>query len=559
MRIDCLKYRWDTSTDKSDVNFFSDEVPTLVQTVDLFPFLIKDSMSNIEYGFEDIDENNSLYFTASNVSFQCISDNQDNLINAFNLIDFFEVFEVNEYIRWRINVYNNSNTLIYSGILSKDGISIDGVSKKLLDITVVGEEKETQRYFSNKKLVPTEELPLAVLPIPLNLTGLQFFWLGDVLKRNFPTVNFQFERDLTNFIGKYYVANRPYTYSNLINTTLNGTLHIKTGYKSFYNDNVDRYTWFNSLCLAMGWTWFFYLGELVIRRRSDSDYPTLTIDANESNLKTSVTNNVQQFPVDNVIIADGQYYGDTSETSETAMNYALTFVGPFHYLGGDRAVVFSKDNDYWNYTRPFNSLLFNSLPGGGYYIRGLLDWTFARREEDNNFLYKTMSLGLQTREVVERQLNFTKQKTLFINPVVCSTDYGGTLDVTLARTVNSHFYGNGNCHSIDYSEETDVNRISYTGNVATSLLMYDTTRDLYLTYEDYTNTLEFKNNFSKYISSNNQIIFSGDFYGEMSNPLQTIEFTNYAYANFTGKKFSIQRLNFHPINKTYSLTLIQLP
>ena len=143
MRIDCLKYRWDTSTDKSDVNFFSDVDATLVQIVDLFPFLIKDSMSNIEYGFEDIDDNNSLYFTASNFSFQCISDNQDanNLVNAFNLIDFFEVFQVNEYIKWRINVYNDSNTLIYSGVLSKDGIEIDGVSKKILDITVVGEEK----------------------------------------------------------------------------------------------------------------------------------------------------------------------------------------------------------------------------------------------------------------------------------------------------------------------------------------------------------------------------------------------------------------------------------
>ena len=102
MRIDCLKYEWVRGTEDIDINFFSDVSPTLIETIDLYDYYIDETMSEIEYSFEDVDSDNTLYVKTSNLSFNCIN---DNLTNSTLLFDFFEVYESNKYL---INIERNS-------------------------------------------------------------------------------------------------------------------------------------------------------------------------------------------------------------------------------------------------------------------------------------------------------------------------------------------------------------------------------------------------------------------------------------------------------------------
>ena len=74
MRIECIKYKWADTTEANNINFFSSVTPELLQTLDLTDYLVKGSLSDIEYSFQDIDENNAMYLQTNNCTFKCLND-----------------------------------------------------------------------------------------------------------------------------------------------------------------------------------------------------------------------------------------------------------------------------------------------------------------------------------------------------------------------------------------------------------------------------------------------------------------------------------------------------
>ena len=87
MRMICKKYRWfDATLGENEVNFFSTSLKTLVATIDLKYYLVKDTLSEFESEFESINEvTNGLEIKMSNVSFQC----KNEILDRMSLQDFF--------------------------------------------------------------------------------------------------------------------------------------------------------------------------------------------------------------------------------------------------------------------------------------------------------------------------------------------------------------------------------------------------------------------------------------------------------------------------------------
>lgn len=94
------------------------------------------------------------------------------------------------------------------------------------------------------------------LGTPLNLAGLDFKTAERIINYNF--TNQILSEDSKVFLRDYFIADNPYTYANSSRFQDYGgtTIHIRTGYKCFYQDEISRFEWFDSLCLSMGWVWF---------------------------------------------------------------------------------------------------------------------------------------------------------------------------------------------------------------------------------------------------------------------------------------------------------------
>lgn len=106
-------------------------------------------MSNINYEFEGVDSENSIYVKCSNVTLTCKGD----IYNGTKLIDYFELYLQNKYIRFKINFYDEDDILFYTGIITTDGIEISDLRDDLLSITVLGYEKEFKDGFANFPLL----------------------------------------------------------------------------------------------------------------------------------------------------------------------------------------------------------------------------------------------------------------------------------------------------------------------------------------------------------------------------------------------------------------------
>ena len=551
MNLKVTKYQWAVGTADIDVNIFSPVAPTITANeVDLYDYYIKDTMGAISYSFEDINTDNTLYTTASNVTFDCI-----NIIyNGTLLTDYFGCFESDKYVKWKVDYYDDNNELIYKGILYKDGINIDSISEQILSFTVIGYEKEFRAYFDNVEIVAPTFTNLGS-----GLNGLEIYSLPSVLKANFNNVTFEFERNLDSIVVDYRMAGKPFTYFPTTDWQDYGqVLHIKTGYECYYNDKINKFTFLNSLLLPMGWIWYFKLGELIIQERANASYGITVVDFNEVKIDDSLEHNYNQFQLDNVIIEDGSYFDAGEDRTSTLSAFCVfdasrSVSAASHNLGGDTVYVYSNQNKYVNKTRPFRSL---SIVDGGTYTTTFFDHNFTHKSADSTEdYYAVEEISLDT--VSPYNFTFTKhsydkKKSLLLSPYVNSRENSGGFDRNNRNAETGGYYGKGNF--LFAANQPLTNSMGcYNGSVANAI--FSTVNGVYQNYEQYTQTERFRKNFKKFLKTNDEVILKVDLKTEITNPQQRIQITNYPYADIAGKTFSIVGHDYNERNKTSLLTL----
>lgn len=564
MRLECIKYKWDTGTEDININFFSDVEPTLLETLDLYDYYVDETMSEIEYSFEDIDTDNTLYLKTSSLQFKCYDANV--------LIDFFECYNANKYYKWKLNYYED-DTLLYSGVIYKDGVSLESVEDKILSVIVIGYEREFKDYFSNKPLRAWDETPV-INSYSSGIPGLLYLSLRDCLIKNFTNVAFNFYSDFYHFINTYICAERPFTYLQDIDSDpyfikfkdYDNVLHLKTGYTCYVYDKINSYTWLDSFLKPMGWMWFYYLDKMVIQERAAVDYDVLEIDCEEVEVSQSLKHNYNQFQVDNVVIEDGKYFDAGSDRSninscfsvnDRARGEAPESPHVTHSLTGNTAIVFSNGSEYINQVRPFRSMRYYAPHN--YQLRPE-NHTFTRLNQldeynitvDKTFLYRLTLEDLFTFN--ETKLNYNAKKTLNIKPYINSDDNSGGIDINNVRAQTGAYYGRGNFFKAANLPVTNSHGF-YNGSAANSLFRYDGDTQEYVNYEMYAQTDKFRKNFKKFLKTNDEIIIQIEVGQLITNPLQTVHLSNYQDANLNDKYFSIIKLSFHPIDKISTLTL----
>jgi hypothetical protein len=560
MRLECIKYEFPNDTEDIDINFFSDVVPVEIETVDLYDYYKDETMSEVEYSFEDIAEDNTLYLRTSNLSFDCINNNQ---INETLLFDFFGVFELNKFLKWKFNYYEDDE-LLYSGIIYKDGVTVNSVEDDVLSIVIIGYEKEFKEYFNNKQIGSSSEFDqtsgVPTNPLP-NLFPQKYYGMRSFLRNLFPNITFYGDTTLNHWLNYYYVAELAYTYSPNTNFLDYGNvMHIKTGYDCFYLDGINKMTYWNSLILPMGWIWYFYLNELVVQERSATDYAVLDIDCEDVEVSQSLKHNYNQFQVDNVIINNGQYFDSGQDFSAITSCFCIfdngrPITGSSHNLSGQFSSVYSNNVTYSNRVRPFKSM---SYIGTSTYLMDFRNHDFTRDvsqdEFNKTFENTTMTGSGNSLDFSTVRYNYNVDKSIIINPYTNSRNNSAGFDRNNARANDGAYYGNGNFYSGANQPITNSHGL-YNGHAANSIIKYDSDIGKYVNYEMYTQTDRFEKNFKKFLKTNDELIIEIEVKQLITNPLQTIHLTNYQDANLEDKYFSIIRLSFHPIDKISVLTL----
>ena len=535
MRIEVTKYDFSGNEDKN-INFFTG-ISTVGTSIDLYDYLEKDGMSNINYEFEGVDSENSIYVKCSNVTLTCKSD----IYNGTNLTDYFELYLQNKYIKFKANFYDEDDVLFYSGIIQTDGIEISDLRDDLLSITVLGYEKEFKEGFSNRPLLDASSLNYDLPPgTPLNITGLYFYTAERLIKYNFGNI---LDDTTALFLRNIFISKHPYTYANSsrFEDYGNTTIHIKTGYKCFYQDEISRFEWFDSLCLSMGWVWFFYLGKLVIQERRDNDFPIKHIDYNELIIRNGLTNRVEQFQCANVIIKSGEYFGTATD---------------IYYNRGGADTIYSNTNDYTNITFPFYKLNFSSpnsyftTPNSNHIYRvnaSQDEWRYSYSRNRYTTAINSSVTGIEW--------NYDIKKTIIISPYICSKDNAGGIDTLNARTNTGAYYGNGNFYYAAAREDTGTSKILYTGHAGHSVVTYNSTTTKLQTYEFYSQSENFKANFKKFVKTNEDVILEIEVAELITNPLQRIHIDNFPYYDIDSKDFIIESLSFNYFDKTTILKI----
>jgi len=544
LKLTCSKYRWDESDATEERNFFSDvSNPTLIDVIDLNECLVKGTLGDIEFTFENIDENNVLHGEASHFTFQCA-----NIDNA--LQDFFEIYTNDNLFKWKLDFYDNNNELLHAAIIYRDGITFPERKDNVISISAIGYEKEFSDYYVNKPMLDASNFVND--PFIITLNGFQRYHFKSVLVKSFPKVYFgnTFVSDL-DFLSYYYIVNKPYTYYPH-DSFVNGenTIHIKTGYDAYYQDGVNRFNYFQSIFQSMGWVWFFFKGKMIIRKRSDTSAEVIELNHSESFIRHSVSNTFQNYQADTVIIEDGEYF-DNGNKKLGGLTIPTTPESTKYNLAGRGKKVFSN-NSYCNYQRPFRRI---EIRGKNYQLQ-YGNWDFARLSPAaDEETFEQISLpAFHPENYSVTRYTYPKFKTVRINPVVNSVENAGGFDINNPRADTGAYYGNGNFFYAANLPLTNTH-ILYTGNAGNSLINLNPTTVKFTNYEEYCQTETFNNNFKKFLRSSVQTIFQIEVKQLITNPFVNIKISNYPYYNLPNKTFSINTLAYNYISGVSKLTL----
>jgi len=342
LRLRCIKYEFNTDL-IAQVNFFNRDVSrTAIAEVDLYDYLILDSLKDNSYKSPNVNEQSQdYYFEANGVSLS-VSGAKD----YDYLISFFEINTLATNFKWLLHQYNDAGNLIFSSIISKDNVSLSVVEDRDITIQSTAYELEFKEWAMTVKLFSLNnwEEPFTIEPgVPL--AKFKSLPLISVLEQLF-SGGFLTDIIVDNDIAGWLVSKVPYFYVGFPDF-YESQMDILSGYDNFVYQQLSRYEYLNSLCKSMGWKWFFYLGKLYIRNLYTTEGDVIEIDYEKLGengvIETGIENTFLNLKIDTVIIDNGELRGGRDSTIEFVYGGASRFG-----LAGERKVVFSKDLDYTN-------------------------------------------------------------------------------------------------------------------------------------------------------------------------------------------------------------------
>lgn len=546
-RLQCIKYEFDTDT-LSEVNFYNSEVDkTILATVDLYDYLILDSMKDNSYKAPNVSEvTQSYYFEANGVQFD-LSGAKDNQY----MIDFFEIMTQEIKYKWVLNQFNEDGELMFSSIISKDNVKMPSVEDKIISIQSTAYELEFRNWFQEKKL-----FSLTGWNNAFGVNGFDAQPLPSVLSQLF-TSDFLPEIILDDDIAEWEVSKIGYLYLPLTQL-FEERLDILSGYDSFVYQQLSCFEYLNSLCKCMGWKWFFYLGKLYIKNLYTVQGDIIEIDYNslgrDGVIETGIENTFLNLKISSVILDNGSWGGG----SESLIYFQWGVPQRNTDVGGTRKVVFSKDF-YTNLSLPAEKLLFVPFEDDYGYARSTPPSTNVMRYKNddlNRYAFDNFLIQTIAQEPLSNLTTYSKNTTLTIE-VACNTDRTMRIDRANVRFNGNGIY-NGNYEADANDPFITDSDTQYTGNVGAMLYKYNSDLGKYVTYQWYVRySQQFVDNFSTYLGSDLLQLFTirGD--GIQYSPLNRYRIINYPYINgLSSKVLNMQNLSYNQFDNSFELKAI---
>lgn len=512
---DIIAYRceWNTSTNLSDVNFFSTVQPESVIQIDLKQYLI--DMGKLNYTFDSSDNNgnaNTFFYETSDVSYT-ISGGKNNEY----LIDFFGIYQDTTYIKHKIELIDKTtNVSVHQGLVSQELIetnySSDRQNNKIIKITALGFEGETKEYYKNK-LIKHNDTEIVWLDNRLqDILEIKDGYLRqgssvfEIFRQNLDSssISFQFEQDLYN----WYMIRNPFLGKR--NETIAGQsdVWIKSSYERMRAGGCTRWELIEKLCNAMGWVFYFYDRKFHIKNRS-SDYNTQekVLDFRLFGKDWTLTKSPSSLSFDNVIVLDGILFGANGSGGGDQRGARFQIFTNQDYVGAGSEVSFKYCGRWWKRIGSSNGSGWGLQyrPAGWrlqrYWSENNENWTYNIREYTNGINYGAINI------------NISKDKILFI-------DSGST---KISQWVYDSFTGIN--RPFDEGGSMSDTELAFSGNFGNSLYrIYN--NSVVGTYEDYVQSSTFTNNFLKFFSSKLARKIKFKYPEIITNPLQIFTFVN---------------------------------
>jgi len=569
--ITCKKYQFTLPPEPNERNWFSVETKTLIETIDLADYLIKDGLGKLKYASSRQDESNTQYIESGSVELKVLNmiegwGSLGEYVTTDKLTDFFEFYNFTEQFIYKVEIREDERSdVIWAGIVRKEGISIPDRKSEVLEITILSLDKEFADYYSNKSLVSFDEFP--EVNMTFQLAGLRFTTLDWVFLKNFPNVNFTFTTP--TFISDYRVAERGYFYAPLngVLTRAGSTLCLMAGYEQFYFDTLSRYEYFNSIMLGMGWRWYFKGDTMYIQRRYELENDVVQIDFEDSFIGHGVShesiNTIKQ-----VAVYSGEIYGARNkiiDTESTVMN--VQFVpspyntAAYYYLGGHAWHIYKEgaliNNRHYPYSELFRiGSIYNVLHNGE--IISVADRAELKGGQEGKLTIKTIDGVVYQGTILDDITtdSYDDLETITLKPYSVSEPNGFHLDLTQASSSNNQFYGNGNAYNA--AQDAGNNGMYCLGTPATGLLKFNDTSLTYDDYSYYVNGDEFKHNMKTYTGGTDKIIINCVVNGIYSTVGARYQIANYPYAAIAGIVFVAESVEIDLINNVTTLKLISV-
>lgn len=548
INILCSKYEFDSDIEIQEVNFFTDlDNYSLVSTIDLYDYIIENSLSPIEITVETVDDDKKLFFETSQVTMKCFNDYVGNV----RLSEFFQLYNQEVFFKYLINIKYN-NDVVYTGVLYPENIRMIDREQELLDITVVGIEKEFKEYYSNK-YIPSLPSSDVSMPTQENHAGFNSSGLDYHLRNTFFTAEYLQSIKLIGIGGQYYIIHRPYLFRP-DNKFINDEIFCKVGYECYQREEYNLYDFFKSICLSMGWVWYFENRVMVIRNRYDiTNFPILEIDYNSKFIKHDVENQLSEMGGDNIMIDDGEFWSNGYLLSPTN-GHTLKEID----ITGNRRIVLSDKNVDTVTTNPFKQLVFISES----YEINYSDFKVYKFGEENltNINLKEVYCypSFDPTNIIENNKSYNASMTLKVNPIINSRNNGGMINIVQARTSpDGDNYGNGNYFTTNIS--VSDNTFAYRGNPGNCLMKYNLSTHKVENYQYYITTTTFKNNFKPLLKSKLQLLLTIEYEGIITNPSYIVKINNYPYTNqLNSYLFSVQKIKFDLLNNKTILSVVKI-
>ncbi|MDD5362299.1 MAG: hypothetical protein PHN88_09215 [Ignavibacteria bacterium] len=453
IKITVQGWEWDSQKIENDfykISFFnpSDAEP-LTDEIDITPYIIKDSISELTFSLEDFfsGTTNEKFFRASDFSFT-VSDflqiDDSNAAEPMAVRDWFFLVPNGEfsgdttYIKYLVKLYYK-NKLTWMGNIPPEmfdeEINNSDSSGYQIKITAVGLEKEFEDYFTNIKLIDFRDDPKNVdlwigntnYAIPYG-SGQQYpvRWqqLDIILNKMFVTaggvttginlnpVNPNKLLDNARWIlfrDRHffkYAINEP-TYNPRPHFRLK---NVTCSFDEACANGDSCYDWFRKICNSMGWIFHFQFLEsgtskmmkLVIKNRYDttSTNPENYINVNRNNLLNPYTLRKKANRINYPFIA--------------LKNGGWTAANSLVNINGSRIFIISNDSRIPIWTDWFDNIAFEGrgFPTMLRYWWDNADWIKLLNSENNEIAFEINKDGVNDVWALDKYMTSNKNVLL---------------------------------------------------------------------------------------------------------------------------------------------------